>query len=83
MGGKTAVAPAPSRELARFRRGYPQLGLDNWVNRLCSYGLQEPVFQGCQRVVWLLNLNRIQSDSQERWMILVECNMARSVFILN
>jgi len=35
--------------------------------------------------VWfgLLNLNRILPDSQERWMILVECNIARSVLISN
>ena len=34
--------------------------------------------------VWfgLLNLNRTLPDSQERWMILVTCNMARSEFII-
>jgi len=35
--------------------------------------------------IWfsLLNLDRNLPDSQERWMILVECNKARSVIILN
>jgi len=47
-----------------------------------------PVGPGCSLPsvvsVWfgVLYLNRILHDSQERWMLLVESNMARSVFIL-